>query len=179
MEKTQWKMLRLRPDNFPHVRIAQFAALTHHSSRLFSQIKTLEGADNFRQFFKTEVSDYWKKHYRFGTESRPSKKQLGKASVNSILINTIAPFLFTIDQKNNNDTDRAIRLLEELPAEKNSIITRWEALGQIAENAFDTQALLQLKKNYCDENNCLRCRIGHKLLSINNTDQSNQTKNEF
>ena len=165
MEVSQWKLLRLRPDNFPHIRIAQFASLIHKSSKLFSQIIGTENSDAMQKLFSTAVSEYWQTHYLFGSSSRTSKKQLGKASINSLLINTVAPFLFTYGKKNGSETDRAIQLLESLPAENNSIIKRWRELGQRADNAFDTQALLQLKKNYCDDKKCLRCRVGHKVLS--------------
>lgn len=165
IDGSQWKLLRLRPDNFPHVRIAQFAALTHQSSKLFSKIIAEENVKNLRKLFDCEVSEYWQRHYLFGKEIPISKKKLGKNSVDVLLINAVVPFVFNYYNKRTGNGERALKLLEEISAESNSIIKKWKELGVIVENAFDSQALLQLKKNYCDEKKCLRCRIGHKVLS--------------
>jgi hypothetical protein len=104
----------------------------------------------------------------FATESTTRTKKLGKSSVNGILINTVVPFLFYYaSQKRNDDLkDLAIQMLEKIPSERNSIITAWQTIGIKSESAYDSQALLQLKKQYCDEKKCLRCRIGHKVLTL-------------
>lgn len=164
----QWRLLRLRPDNFPQIRIAQFAALIHGSTKLFSRILERPELEYLNGILKTEPSDYWKTHYLFGHESPQKSKKLGKDSINSILINTIVPFLFCYaTQKGNQDLkDKSIQLLEQIPAEKNTIVIGWQNIGLKVENAFESQALLQLKKRYCDEKKCLRCRIGHKVLTI-------------
>lgn len=171
LEISQWKLLRLRPENFPHIRLAQFAKLIHHSSKLFSKILETENLDGLRNFFRTEVSEYWQNHYLFGKESATSKKQIGKNSIDILLINTVIPFLFAYARKRNNEdlAEKAIRFLENIPSEKNTIITHWNELGINSTSAFDSQALLQLKKKYCDEKKCLRCRIGHQILT--NTQQ--------
>ena len=166
IDSSQWKLLRLRPDNFPLIRLAQFASLTHRSSKLFSKILEAGNMKVLRELFVTDVSEYWKNHYLFGEESPVSKKRLGKASVDVLIINTVVPFLFTYAGQKGEDTEPALNLLEELPAEKNAIIDKWIQLGIPCENAFDSQALLQLKKNYCEEKKCLRCRVGHKVLSL-------------
>jgi len=95
-------------------------------------------------------------------------KSLGAGSINGILINTVVPFLFCYATHKNNDQlkDRAIQILEEIPAEYNSIINGWHKLDLKTETAYDSQALIQLKKQYCDKKNCLRCRIGHKVLTL-------------
>lgn len=168
IESSQWKLLRLRPENFPHVRLAQFAKLTQNSSKLFSKILETEKLSELRMFFECEVSEYWQKHYLFGKESTVSRKHLGKNSVDILLINTVIPFIFAHARKKNIEeyVDKAINLLENIPSEKNSIIEKWKELGILSENAFDSQSLLHLKKNYCDEKKCLRCRIGHQILSL-------------
>jgi hypothetical protein len=165
---SQWKLLRLRPDNFPHIRIAQFAALIHSSCKLFSKIVENPDVDFIRSLFLCEPSSYWKTHFLFATESTTRTKKLGKSSVNGILINTVVPFLFYYaSQKRNDDLkDLAIQMLEKIPSERNSIITAWQTIGIKSESAYDSQALLQLKKQYCDEKKCLRCRIGHKVLTL-------------
>lgn len=165
IDRTEWKLLRLRPDNFPQLRLAQFAALTYRSSKLFSKIVETENVANLRKLFRCEVSDYWRNHYLFGKERRNSKKQLGKKSIDILLINAVVPFLFAYAKKKNSDNEGALKLLEDIPAEGNAIILKWNKLGVYSASAFDSQALLQLKKNYCDEKKCLHCRIGHKVLS--------------
>lgn len=168
IESSQWKLLRLRPENFPHVRLAQFAKLTQNSSKLFSKILETENLNELRKFFECEVSEYWQKHYLFGKESTVSRKRMGKNSIDILLINTVIPFIFAYARKKNLDeiADKAINLLENIPSEKNSIIEKWKELGILSENAFDSQSLLQLKKNYCDEKKCLLCRIGHQILTL-------------
>ena len=168
LEKSQWKLLRLRPDNFPHVRIAQFAALIHSSTKLFSKITENPNLTYIRTLFAYETSTYWKANYLFGRESKVRTKRLGEQSINGLIINTVVPFLFCYaDQKKNDDLkDRALQILEQLESEHNAIITGWKTLGLNVDNAFDSQSLLQLKKSYCDEKKCLRCRIGHKILTL-------------
>jgi hypothetical protein len=162
-----WKLLRLRPDNFPHIRIAQFAYLIHSSSKLFSRI--IENPENeyLNEIFRTETSEYWKTHYLFGRPSKSKVKRPGAQSINSLLINTVVPFVFCYGHHKGDQTlkDKAIQLLECIPAEKNSVITGWIALGFKMDSAYDSQSFIQLKKMYCDNKKCLRCRIGHKVLA--------------
>lgn len=167
LESSRWKLLRLRPDNFPHLRIAQFAALIHSSSKLFSKITEEPDIRMLGSLFTAHPSVYWKNHYRFGHESPAKDKALGNNSVNILLINTVIPFLFHYGVRKDipEMKEKAIRLLEQLPPEKNSIITAWGNLGFSSQSAYDSQALLELKKNYCDDKKCLRCRIGHKVLT--------------
>lgn len=164
-----WKMLRLRPTNFPYIRLAQFAALIHQSSKLFSKIIENPNLKELQKLFNCEPSSYWGSHYQFGEICPMKSKKLGKAAIDILLINTVVPFLFCYGKSKQNETlqDAAINLLEKLPAEKNNITENWKWLGIKAQSAFDSQALLQLKKHYCDDKKCLRCRIGHKVLSRN------------
>lgn len=169
LDVSRWKLLRLRPDNFPHVRIAQFASLIHSSSKLFSKIIEKPEIEYLRTLFACEVSDYWKIHYTFSDKGNNKRtKKLGKQSVDTILINTVAPFLFAYAvQKDNADLqNKAVALLEKIPAERNSVIINWKNFGINCNSAYDSQALLQLKKMYCDEKKCIRCRIGHKVLTV-------------
>jgi hypothetical protein len=168
LEKSEWKLLRLRPDNFPHVRIAQFAALIHSSTKLFSKIVENPNLEYLRTLFACKPSIYWETNYLFGSESKVRTKRLGEQSINGLIINTVIPFLFCYaDQKKNDELkDRALQILEQLESERNAIITGWRNIGLNADNAFDSQSLLQLKKQYCDAKKCLRCRIGHKVLTL-------------
>jgi hypothetical protein len=168
MDASMWKLLRLHPGNFPHVRLAQFAALVHQSSKLFSKIIENPEIGFLTEIFSSEPSQYWIRHYRFGIVSPEKKKRTGKQSVESIMINAVVPFVFcyAVQRGNQELKEKALQLLEKIPAEKNSIIKQWKAEGMKIINASDSQAFLQLKKYYCDDKKCLRCRIGHKVLTI-------------
>ncbi|MDD3322159.1 MAG: DUF2851 family protein [Paludibacter sp.] len=168
----QWKLLRLRPDNFPHIRIAQFAALIYSSTKLFSKILEKPELDYMNDIFECNPSEYWQTHYTFSSESKKKEKKLGQASKNVIYINTVIPFLFCYAQHKNNQElkDRVMELLERIPAEQNSIVTGWKNIGLDIKTAYDSQAFLQLKKNYCDDKKCLRCRIGNKVLTMSLND---------
>ena len=165
----QWKLLRLRPENFPHVRLAQFAKLAQKSSKLFSKVLETDYLDGLRALFQCDVSEYWQKHFLFGKESSLSNKKMGKNSIDILLINTVIPFIFAYANRKNFEepAEKAIGLLEKIPLENNSIIKKWKELGIATENAFDSQALLHLKKHYCNEKKCLRCVIGHQVLTLN------------
>ncbi len=163
----QWKFLRLRPVNFPTIRLAQFAQLVHQSSHLFSKILECENLQWMERYFEVEVSDYWHTHFVFDKISGCQRKHLGESAIQNILINTIVPFLFAYGRSRNSDIheERAIRFLEEIPSENNSIITNWNQLGIESGSAYCSQALLQLKNVYCSEKKCLTCSIGNKIIS--------------
>ncbi|MDR0371398.1 MAG: DUF2851 family protein [Prevotellaceae bacterium] len=166
-----WKMARLRPDNFPHIRIAQFADLIHRSSKLFSKILKKKDLNDLKSVFDCKVSDYWLEHYRFAKTSSKKAKQLGKNAADTIIINTIVPFLYAYGtlKENQEYKDRASAFLEQLKPEENSVIKQWHELNIPVDNAADSQALLHLKKQYCEDKKCLYCRIGHKILKMNHT----------
>ena len=170
LDSSRWKLLRLRPVNFPHVRIAQFAALVHSSSKLFSKIVENPNLTYLRTLFACEPSEYWTTHYTFSSdESQVRTKKMGKQATDTILINTVVPFLFAYASAKGSLElkEKAVGLLEQIPPEKNTIVANWANIGMNCDSAFNSQALLQLKKNYCDEKKCLRCRIGHKILTTN------------
>jgi len=166
LEGYLWKFLRLRPVNFPTIRIAQMAWLINHSSALFSKITDTSIVEDLKILLNTATSEYWDTHYRFGKLSSYQKKAMGEASVENLIINTLVPVLFACGKQKNQTslTDRALQLLEGLPSEKNAVIKNWEAIGIRSKNAFDSQALLQLKKNYCSKKRCIHCSLGHLLL---------------
>ncbi len=174
VENHLWKFLRLRPGNFPTIRIAQFAALIHHSSFLFSKIIETVSLEKIRQDFSNYTSDYWNNHYQFGKKtSNATKKRIGKESFNNIVINTISPFLFFYGLENGKEElkNRALNFLLDLPPETNHTIKKWAEIGIKPDNAFQSQALLQLKNKYCKEKKCLNCQIGSKIIicKINET----------
>lgn len=167
MEGHLWKFMRMRPANFPSLRLAQLAVLLHQSEALFSKIIHTEDPEKISTFFKVAASEYWDQHYRFNVSSKKGKKWLGNSAVNIILINTVAPLLYLYGQRNNKPElmDRSLALLETLPPESNQIIRQWETSGIKASNAYDSQALIQLRNAYCNKKKCLKCQIGNKIIS--------------
>ncbi len=161
-----WKFMRMRPANFPTVRIAQFATLIYQSTYLFSKVLVAKNVKEVENMFEVKISNYWQAHYIFDKKSINRNKSLGKSSIHLLIINTMIPFLFLYGKLNSKEVlkSKALDLLEELPAEKNTIITQWKKLGAMPGSAYQTQALLQLKKHYCDKKNCLNCSIGYALL---------------
>ncbi len=163
-----WKFLRLRPVNFPTVRIAQLAALMHDTESLLSKILETNDIEQLKQYFKVKASVYWDSHYNFNKKSkRKTEKELGDSSAQILIINVVIPFLFVYGDKQNKPhlKNRALDFLEQLPSESNSIIRKWEKLGINSRSAFESQALLQLKNHYCEAKKCLNCHIGVKLVS--------------
>ncbi|SFK54018.1 DUF2851 family protein [Proteiniphilum acetatigenes] len=167
LESYLFKRMRVRPRSFPEMRIAQLAALLQSSGRLFSLVLEQEEVDDWMLLFMASPSNYWRRHYSFGKQSPESVGQLGSASRQVLLINTVAPILFAYGKKTATESycERAIHLLESLKPERNVIVSEFNEAGIIPQNAFDTQALIQLRRAYCDPRKCLFCRIGHRLLS--------------
>lgn len=158
--------LRMRPGNFPAVRLAQLAMLVHHSVHLFAEIKEAAEVKNVKSRFDIMANDYWHYHYRFDELSAFRKKKLGAAMVDNIIINTIAPVLFAYGNYHNEQPykDKALRWLEETTAEKNVITKGFEKLGLENRTAYDSQALIELKNNYCHPKRCLDCGVGNAIL---------------
>ncbi len=166
MDATQWRFLRLRPDNFPHVRIAQLACLYHQSYGLFSLLMEKQTLKELHELLKGGTSPYWQTHHLFGTASPKRSKSLSGTSIDLLIINTVITFLYAygIHKANEQLCNRAGRFLEELKSENNYITRMWEQCGIQAKHAGDSQALIQLKKEYCDKKKCLYCRIGYEYL---------------
>jgi predicted nucleic acid-binding protein len=167
IENHLWKFLRMRPQNFPTIRLAQFAALVVQSNHLFSKVLETKEMKALRDLFSNiQINNYWETHYRFDTESKPVGKHLGAASVDIILLNTVALFLFSYGRHLQQQyyINRGLKLLENIPGEQNSIMTDFANLGLKINTAFESQALLELKNNYCDYKKCLQCGVGIKIL---------------
>lgn len=172
IESHLWKFMRLRPINFPTIRIAQLAMLIRHSSALFSRILETENLEEMRKLFDISASEYWNTHYSFNKISKDNhSKTLGESAFNNLVINTIVPLLFVYGDQHLDQAmkDRALLILEKLAPESNQIIRKWNDLGIDSRSAFETQALLQLKNRYCDNKKCLNCQLGAKIItSVNN-----------
>jgi predicted nucleic acid-binding protein len=167
IESHLWKFLRMRPQNFPTIRLTQFAALVVKSNHLFSKVLETKEVKALRDLFNNiEINNYWETHYRFDKESKPVGKHLGAASVDTILLNTVTLFLFSYGRHLQQQyyISRSLKLLENIPGEQNSIMTDFANLGLKINTAFESQALLELKNNYCDYKKCLQCGVGIKIL---------------
>lgn len=168
---SNWKFLRLRPANFPSVRIAQFAALIHQSSHLLSQILEADSVRAAGRLFQVELTGYWQTHYRFGQVSDKRPKRIGDDFINILALNTLIPTVFLYGKMRHlpDYQAKALRWLDELQPEANAVITGWQDLGIVPRNGCETQALLHLKKHYCDAKRCMECAIGGYLLVAQKT----------
>ncbi|HQV38978.1 MAG TPA: DUF2851 family protein [Flavobacteriales bacterium] len=166
-----WKFGRIRPANFPSLRIAQWAAFTTCSADAHGQLLEQDIPGPLRALLEVEADGYWQEHYRFDQASAPRPKRLGRSTADGLIINCIVPYLFAMGRIRGHQPwiDRALGLMEQLPVERNSIVDMWADLGVQAGNAAQGQALIELKKRYCAERKCLSCAIGaqlHKLSGI-------------
>ena len=162
-----WRLLGMRPANFPHVRLAQLASLYHEHRISVSKLLTATDKAAITVLLRVEASPYWDTHYTFAsTPSAPMKKRVTDSAVTLLLINSVAPFYYSYGRRKDSERycEQAIALLEQLKAENNYIIRIWTDCGLLVKNAADSQALIQLKKQYCDRRDCLRCRIGYEFL---------------
>lgn len=161
------KKMRIRPSSFPELRIAQLAALLQKSGRLFSTILGINDYKEYIAYFQTSTSDYWESHHSFCKISVKNKKVLGAASLDVIVINTIVPVLFAYGKYIGNEEYclKAIAILENIRPERNSIVREFVSAGININNAVDSQALIQLRREYCEKRKCLYCRVGYSILS--------------
>lgn len=166
IDVSRWRFLRLRPQNFPHIRISQLANLYFNRRAGLSAIIDCDTTEQLRSMFATCVTPYWETHYVFGGTSHKTEKHLSTQSANLLIINTAVPMLFAYGRHKQDERlcDKALRLLEQVAAENNHIVRMWRACGLEVANAGDSQALIQLKKEYCDRKDCLRCRFGYEYL---------------
>jgi hypothetical protein len=158
--------LRMRPPNFPTVRLAQLAMLIHDSIHLFPVVKEILLLKEIKTLLTVTANDYWNYHYIFEEPTSFRKKNLGEQMINTILINTILPILFAYGHHHKEPVykERVLRWMEEIAAEKNSVTNGYGLLGVQNKSAFDSQALIQLKHEYCDQKRCLECAVGNRLL---------------
>lgn len=154
-----------RPDNFPTIRLSQLAALYHSQRHLFSSIINAHSVAEIYKYFQVGASSYWKTHYQFDKLSSNTKKLLSKSFVDLLIINAILPIQFAYAQSQGKEnSEYLIRILFEIAPEKNTVIDKFGFFGIRSKNAFETQSLLQMKKEYCDKSRCLECAIGMELM---------------
>lgn len=166
MTMDQWRFLRLRPGNFPHVRLAQLACLYHKEQSLFSRVMEADTLEAVKKILTARTSTYWEEHFNFRKASTRQEKRVGENAQNLIVINTVIPFLYAYGLHKADEAlcERATRFLEALKAENNHVTRLWSGAGLPVFTAADSQALLQLQKEYCDKKDCLRCRFGYEYL---------------
>ncbi len=161
----QFQFFRLRPNNFPTIRIAQLANLYFIHKTLFSKVLNVKNLKDYYAIFSNGTSDFWKTHYNFNAISKRSVKSLTKSFIDLLLINTIVPLLFVYGKRSAKwNEEELFALLKQIKPEKNNIIRELNKLNIIAKNAFETQALLHLKSEYCDKHLCMQCAVGNVLL---------------
>ena len=165
----RWKFMRMRPVNFPTVRLAQLAELVHKHGPLFSKIKEAATAEEIRTLFNVQASPYWDTHYRLNVTGPAVPKRIGESTTNVLVINAIVPLLFCYGKfhKDESYCEKALRLLEQTPAEDNTIVRHFTERGMTPHDAMQSQALLHLYNHYCRRKRCLECSIGNILLQSN------------
>ncbi|WP_415060976.1 DUF2851 family protein [Flavobacterium sp.] len=156
-----------RPDNFPTIRLAQLAKLVFSHTHFFQSIIELKSVKEMYVFFDCSISDYWQAHYVFDKPHPKKAKKITKSFIDLLILNCVLPIQFTFAHANGNVfSDDLIALASEIPAEKNSIIEKFVSFGLSINNSFQSQSVLQLKKEYCNSNSCLNCAIGQKLINF-------------
>ncbi|CAM1366303.1 conserved hypothetical protein [Tenacibaculum sediminilitoris] len=165
--KHTFQFFRMRPSNFPTIRIAQLVALYVKCQNLFSRLIDISRLEEFYNLLSVEVNDFWKTHYTFETESKKSTKKLTKPFIDLLIINTVIPLKFVYEQgKGDINEESLLYLIQQLKPESNSIVSKFSELKIKTDNAFQTQALLELKNNYCAKKRCLQCAIGNYLIKL-------------
>lgn len=162
-----WKMARMRPANFPHRRIATLAAMLYGGFSMLSRILEIENLDRARLIFAPQLTGFWRNHYNFGAPSGSCPPSLGLSSVTGLVINAVVPLQMAYGTAHDDRslTDRAVELLQSLPPENNTIVDLFTRAGIRCRDAFTSQALIQLRRQYCEPRKCLYCRIGHRMLA--------------
>lgn len=163
---TPVKYFRLRPDNFPSIRLAQLAALYASEEKLFAKIIEADDIASLQKIFEVEVSEFWQSHYNFKKQSKRKSKKISKNFIDLLIINTVIPIKFCFAKQQGKEVGESVlNLASSIKTEKNSIISNFNKMRKnTAQNALHSQALLQMKRNYCDSNLCLKCNLGTKLL---------------
>lgn len=166
MPAERWKFMRMRPSNFPTIRLAQMAQLIHKNGSLFAKIREAKTVDEVKSLFDVAASEYWDAHYRFDTPTETKPKHLGETTADVLIINAVVPLLFCYGKLHKDESycDAAMQFLEATEAEDNAVIRHFAQCGIVVQNAMQTQALLHLFNIYCKRKRCLECRVGHVLL---------------
>lgn len=167
MPISAWKLFRLRPQNFPQVRLAQLATFYHRHPSVAKAISEMDNSEDLFEFFSIKIEDgFWLNHYTLDAESTNRKKSFGKDFLKHLVVNAVVPFVFSLADYNRDESykQRAIGLLEKLPSERNAIIRNFDNLDFKIKSSFDSQGIIELKNSYCERKRCLRCKVGTHLM---------------
>lgn len=170
MDSSRWRFLRLRPPNFPTIRIAQIATLLHQEVNLFSLFTEVSDEKNFYKSMAVRTSDYWKKHYHFGKEKKKlTSGNIGMSSLSGVAINVVAPLKFAYARHQDKPAlkELVVEFLDSLKLESNAKTKKMMAVGFKLTSASDSQASIELLDNYCSKKQCLRCAIGASIIKSN------------
>ncbi|RYZ51778.1 MAG: DUF2851 family protein, partial [Sphingobacteriales bacterium] len=174
-----WKFMRMRPVNFPTIRIAQFASLISKSVHLFPMLIGKADVKEIRSLLDVAAGPYWDNHFRFDEPvAGQAKKSLGTGSIDNIIINTVAPirFLYAHQQGRVNDQEKALELLSSIRPEANNIMSTWKEQGWAPENALHSQAMIQLFHSYCEPRKCLECAIGLSIIKSDSIQKEKEVR---
>ncbi len=166
MDLVEWKFSKMRPPNFPTIRIAQLLTLLQHTKGIFSRSIAAPMTD-LKDLFTIEAGIYWNDKFRFdATAKRIHPKRIGDATMHGLIINLIVPFKYAYGQfvRNKKLQESAIEMLRQVPSEKNSVLSKWKSCGLNSDSAWNSQALIELYQNHCVFKKCLSCSIGIKAL---------------
>ena len=161
-----WKFSKMRPFNFPTLRISQFAQTLNKTTNFTNKLSKVSELNQLYEIFNCTASDFWNNHYTFGKESKTTIKKLGKNAINNIIINTVVPFMFTLSKHYSNDKllDTILEFMRTINSEKNNITRKWTDIGETINSAYESQSYIELYNNYCTKNKCLDCRLGGYIL---------------
>ena len=167
MSKSEWKFMRIRPPQFPTIRLAQLAAVIHKKEYLFREAMEADTVYDIIKLFSVKPSEYWLTHFQPGKSSSRKAGAIGKSTIDILVINAIIPTMFIYGRNTGKEeiAEHALELLRTIKPENNSLIKKWASVGINASDAYESQALLQLRKEYCDRRRCISCAIGHQLMT--------------
>lgn len=181
MTPEQWRLTKIYPNNHPILRLSQIATLLTHTSDIMDRMLSCRSGEDVYKLFSCETLPYWANHYTPASDTqRTVAKRIGRTKTDLLAINLVAQMQYAYGDYIDNDTlrNRAISLLEDLPAESNSIIAQWKSYGPLAQTAFDSQALLQLSFEYCRHQRCEECPVGRQILTTIDSQSNLTTENE-
>jgi hypothetical protein len=166
MDPVVWKFARMRPVNFPTIRLAQLSSILAKHTSFAQQLKSANTIEHVHQLIKTNTAEYWKTHYTFGKLSKSRNKTIGTSSADNIIINSVFPFLFEVSRyyDDHKIQKKVFSWMEALPAEQNKIIENWKSIGAEIDSAYTSQAAIELYNEYCIQQKCLNCRLGGYII---------------
>lgn len=166
MEASQWRLTKIYPNNHPILRLSQIATLLASTPHIMDRILECQSSDDAYSLFSTSTQPYWLTHFTPAKTSQAVSKRMGRTKTDLLAINLVVQMQFAYGAYTNSERlrQRALALLEELPAEKNSIVAQWNSYGKVSRTAYDSQALLQLAFEYCRHHRCEECPVGRRVI---------------